>query len=59
MTFGTHVDNAIRNHLDTSVQVRADVSATLFISAPEDYDGGELVVEDTYGQHSVKLPLAT
>ena len=56
MTFGAHVDNAIRGYLDTPLQVRTDVSATLFISAPEDYDGGELVVEDTYGQHSVKLP---
>jgi PKHD-type hydroxylase len=56
MTFGAHVDNAIRAYLDTPLQVRSDVSATLFISAPEDYDGGELVVEDTYGQHSVKLP---
>jgi PKHD-type hydroxylase len=56
MTFGAHVDNAIRGYLDTPLQVRTDVSATLFISAPEDYDGGELVVEDTYGKHSVKLP---
>src|SRR5438874_1982552 len=56
MTFGAHVDNAIRGYLDTALQVRTDVSATLFISAPEDYDGGELVVEDTYGRHTVKLP---
>jgi PKHD-type hydroxylase len=56
MTFGSHVDNAIRGYLDTPLQVRTDVSATLFITAPEDYDGGELVVEDTYGKHSVKLP---
>jgi PKHD-type hydroxylase len=56
MTFGAHVDNAIRGYLDTSLRVRTDVSATLFISAPEDYDGGELVVEDTYGVHKVKLP---
>ena len=49
MTFGAHVDNAIRAYLDTPLQIRTDVSATLFISAPEDYDGGELVVEDTYG----------
>jgi PKHD-type hydroxylase len=55
MTFGAHVDNAIRGYLDTPLQVRTDVSATLFISAPEDYDGGELVVEDTYGAHKVKL----
>jgi PKHD-type hydroxylase len=56
MTFGPHVDNAIRGYLNTSLQVRTDVSATLFISAPEDYDGGELVVEDTYGAHAAKLP---
>jgi PKHD-type hydroxylase len=56
MTFGPHVDNAIRGYLNTPLQIRTDVSATLFISAPEDYDGGELVVSDTYGQHAVKLP---
>jgi len=56
MTFGPHVDNAIRGYLDTSLQIRTDVSATLFISEPGDYDGGELVVSDTYGQHAVKLP---
>src|SRR4029077_13499709 len=56
MTFGAHVDNAIRGYLDTALQVRTNVSATLFISAPEDYDGGELTLEDTYGKHSVKLP---
>jgi PKHD-type hydroxylase len=56
MTFGSHVDNAIRQSPVAPVRIRTDVSATLFISAPEDYDGGELVVEDTYGSHSVKLP---
>ena len=56
MTFGAHVDNAIRGYLDTPLQIRTDISATLFISEPADYDGGELVVADTYGQHSVKLP---
>ncbi|HEY1607796.1 MAG TPA: Fe2+-dependent dioxygenase, partial [Paraburkholderia sp.] len=56
MGFGAHVDNAIRQVPGTSHRVRTDVSATLFISAPEDYDGGELIVEDTYGAHSVKLP---
>ena len=56
MTFGAHVDNAIRGYLDTPLQIRTDISATLFISEPADYDGGELVVVDTYGQHSVKLP---
>jgi PKHD-type hydroxylase len=56
MTFGSHVDNAIRSYLNTPLRIRTDVSATLFISSPEDYDGGELVVEDTYGRHAVKLP---
>jgi PKHD-type hydroxylase len=54
--FGTHVDNAIRIAGATGARLRTDVSATLFLSAPDDYDGGELVVEDTYGAHSVKLP---
>ncbi len=49
MTFGSHVDNAIRTHSHLPVRIRTDVSSTLFISSPEDYDGGELVVEDTYG----------
>lgn len=56
MTFGAHVDNAVRAYLNTPLQIRTDVSSTLFISAPEDYDGGELMVEDTYGTHKVKLP---
>jgi PKHD-type hydroxylase len=54
MTFGAHVDNAIR--AGSGARIRTDVSSTLFISAPEDYDGGELVVQDTYGEHTVKLP---
>ena len=56
MAFGMHVDNAIRHLPDGSGRIRTDVSATLFISDPNDYDGGELVVEDTYGTHAVKLP---
>ncbi|XXF79182.1 Fe2+-dependent dioxygenase [Myxococcaceae bacterium GXIMD 01537] len=56
MTFGSHVDNAIRQIPGTPLRVRTDVSATLFLSDPESYDGGELVVEDTYGSHAVKLP---
>jgi PKHD-type hydroxylase len=56
MNFGAHVDNAIRQVGDTGRRIRTDISATLFISAPETYDGGELVIEDTYGAHSVKLP---
>jgi PKHD-type hydroxylase len=55
-SFGNHVDNAIRQVKDTPHRVRTDLSATLFFSDPEEYDGGELVVEDTYGVHSVKLP---
>ena len=56
MTFGSHIDNAIRTHPHQPVRIRTDISTTLFISSPEDYDGGELVVEDTYGSHAVKLP---
>ena len=56
MNFGAHVDNAIRQIPGTPRRIRTDVSATLFISSPEDYDGGELIVEDTYGTHNVKLP---
>src|SRR5687767_11369503 len=55
-SFGTHVDNAIRQVPGTPHRVRTDLSATLFLSPPEEYEGGELVVEDTYGVHSVKLP---
>jgi PKHD-type hydroxylase len=55
-SFGNHVDNAIRQVKGTPHRVRTDLSATLFFSNPEEYDGGELVVEDTYGVHAVKLP---
>lgn len=55
-SFGSHVDNAVRRVTGTSNQIRTDVSATLFLSEPGDYDGGELIVEDTYGVQSVKLP---
>ena len=55
-SFGTHVDNAIRQVTGTSHRIRTDLSATLFLTGPEEYDGGELVVEDTYGTHNVKLP---
>jgi PKHD-type hydroxylase len=54
--FGTHVDTAIRQLVTTGQRIRTDLSATLFLTAPEEYDGGELIVEDTYGKHSVKLP---
>jgi len=55
-TFGTHVDNAIRTHAASGGRIRTDLSCTLFFSEPDEYDGGELVVEDTYGSKSVKLP---
>ena len=53
--FGTHVDNAVRLGPD-GLRLRSDLSATLFLSGPDDYDGGELVVEDRAGAHAVKLP---
>ena len=55
-SFGTHVDNAIRQVAGTAHRIRTDISATLFLAAPDEYDGGELMVEDTYGVHGVKLP---
>ena len=54
--FGSHVDNAIRQVPGTPHRVRTDLSATLFFVDPDGYEGGELVVEDTYGAHRVKLP---
>lgn len=54
--FGNHIDNAVRLLPGTGVKIRTDVSATLFLTEPDNYDGGELLVEDTYGAHSVKLP---
>ncbi|HKQ25578.1 MAG TPA: Fe2+-dependent dioxygenase [Burkholderiales bacterium] len=56
MEFGNHVDGAVRVHGPSGLRIRTDLSATLFLTAPEDYDGGELQVEDTYGVHKVKLP---
>lgn len=55
-SFGTHVDNSIRQITGTGHRIRTDLSATLFFTHPDEYDGGELMVEDTYGTHSVKLP---
>ena len=55
-SFGNHVDNAIRQYTGTPLRIRTDFSATLFLSGPDEYDGGELLVEDTYGVHRVKLP---
>ena len=54
--FGNHVDNAIRQVSGTGHRIRTDLSATLFLADPEEYEGGELLVEDTYGLHRVKLP---
>lgn len=54
--FGNHVDTAVRQVPGTPHQIRTDLSATLFFAEPDEYDGGELEVEDTYGVHSVKLP---
>jgi PKHD-type hydroxylase len=54
--FGVHVDNAIRQSNLAGLRMRTDLSATLFLANPEDYDGGELTIEDTYGAHRVKLP---
>lgn len=55
-SFGMHVDNAVRQVRATGQLVRTDLSATLFLAEPQEYDGGELVVEDTYGAHTIKLP---
>jgi PKHD-type hydroxylase len=55
-TFGSHVDNAIRQVPGSAQRIRTDIAATLFFTAPDDYDGGELVVDDAYGPHSAKLP---
>ena len=55
-TYGNHVDNAIQTDARNGERVRTDISITVFLSEPEDYTGGELVIEDTYGSHEVKLP---
>lgn len=54
--FGIHVDNAVRGDRMTGLRIRTDLSVTLFLSEPDEYDGGELVIEDNYGAHDVKLP---
>lgn len=54
--FGVHVDNAIRVVPGTPIRIRTDLSCTLFLAEPEEYEGGELVVEDHYGAQEVKLP---
>ena len=55
MTFGNHVDGGVRISPATGRKIRADLSITLFLADPSEYDGGELVIEDTYGTHEVKL----
>ena len=55
-TFGIHLDNSIMQIPGTPYRIRTDISATLFLSKPDEYDGGELVIDDVYGSHSVKLP---
>jgi PKHD-type hydroxylase len=55
-TFGVHVDNAIRSVPGTPVRIRTDLSATLFLAEPDEYDGGDLVIETSYGGHEIKLP---
>jgi PKHD-type hydroxylase len=54
--FGIHVDNAVRGDRLTGMRIRTDLSATLFLAEPDEYEGGELVIEDTYGSHEIKLP---
>ena len=54
-TYGNHIDNALFTIPGTAIKVRSDISTTVFLSQPEEYDGGELVVEDTFGTHSIKL----
>jgi PKHD-type hydroxylase len=55
-SFGNHVDNAMRRVRHTPDWVRTDISATLFLAGPSEYDGGELMIDDTFGSHAVKLP---
>jgi PKHD-type hydroxylase len=55
MNFGAHIDNAVRQLPGTAHRLRTDLSATLFLSDPAEYEGGELMVDDAYGAHSVKL----
>ena len=54
-TYGNHVDNAIRFAPDTGLRVRTDISCTVFLADPDEYDGGDLVVQDTFGEQRVKL----
>ncbi|NDB69983.1 MAG: Fe2+-dependent dioxygenase [Methylocystaceae bacterium] len=55
-SFGDHVDNAVRTVPGTAEHIRTDISCTLFLCDPDEYEGGELVIEDTYGSQSIKFP---
>ncbi len=55
-SFGVHVDNAVRQFRGSAFRIRTDLSVTLFLSEPSEYDGGELTIEDTFGPQRVKLP---
>src|ERR1700739_4598279 len=54
--FGIHVDNAVRGDRLTGLRIRTDLSGRVCLSSPDEYDGGDLVIEDTYGSHEIKLP---
>lgn len=55
-TYGDHIDNAIFSHPQSHERIRSDISSTLFLSEPDEYEGGELVIQDTYGTQNIKLP---
>jgi PKHD-type hydroxylase len=55
MDFGNHIDNAIRTHVASGQHIRTDMSMTVFLADPHEYEGGELVIEDTFGSQSIKL----
>jgi PKHD-type hydroxylase len=55
-TYGRHVDGAVMSQAGTAQRLRSDVSSTLFLCEPDEYDGGELIVHDSYGEHEAKLP---
>jgi PKHD-type hydroxylase len=54
--YGFHIDGAVMSTGHGDEHVRSDISCTLFLAEPDEYDGGELIVSDTYGEHEVKLP---
>jgi PKHD-type hydroxylase len=56
MSLGTHLDNSVRQIAGTPFRLRTDMAATLFLSQPDEYDGGELVIDDVHGAHAAKLP---